>query len=211
MKRLTPLLLIGLLAPAHAETPEQVQQRLQDYRQRVLDTERYVEEKIRREYEKTWKSYGATEVNRKKWKQEKDGSWVTQAKFKFPFPANEAPADRVRFGDSVVTIAQRHNLSLYELLTLNPGLRAGRLVVGTPIRVAYGRRLPLGLKPLGSGGLSWPDQDDFWQGEQKIAVTCGSLMVNVLRSRNWDGWFRPKPETPTEQLIIDRCSVPPNL
>ena len=51
------------------------------------------------------------------------------------------------------------------------------MVVGTPIRVAQassGRsRMVLGLKPLGSGGLSWPDQDDFGfgQGEENFNDT----------------------------------------
>ncbi len=76
---------------------------------------------------------------------------------------------RIRFGDNLAKVAQRYNLSIQELLKLNPGLRAARMVVGTPIRVAQasaGRsRLVLGLKPLGSGGLSWPDQDDFGFGE----------------------------------------------
>jgi murein DD-endopeptidase MepM/ murein hydrolase activator NlpD len=76
---------------------------------------------------------------------------------------------RVRFGDSLIKIAQRYNLSISELLHLNPGLRAARLVVGTQIRLAQsspGRsRLLLGLKPVGSGGLSWPDSPDFGAGD----------------------------------------------
>jgi murein DD-endopeptidase MepM/ murein hydrolase activator NlpD len=69
----------------------------------------------------------------------------------------------VRFGDNLVKIAQRYNLTIAELLRLNPGLEAARLVVGTQIRLAQsspGRsRMLLGLKPTASGGLSWPDQN----------------------------------------------------
>jgi murein DD-endopeptidase MepM/ murein hydrolase activator NlpD len=75
----------------------------------------------------------------------------------------EAPV--VRFGDSLVKIAQRYNLTISELLRLNPGLEAARLVVGTQIRLAQsspGRsRMILGLKPSASGGLSWPEQPGF--------------------------------------------------
>ena len=82
-------------------------------------------------------------------------------------PEPQEPA-RVRFGDSALKIAQRYNLSIGELLQLNPGLRAARLVVGTQIRLAQsspGRsRMLLGLKPVGSGGLSWPDSPDFGLG-----------------------------------------------
>jgi murein DD-endopeptidase MepM/ murein hydrolase activator NlpD len=83
-------------------------------------------------------------------------------------PEPQEPA-RVRFGDNLVKIAQRYNLTLAELLRLNPGLEAARLVVGTQIRTAQstpGRsRMILGLKPSASGGLSWPDQPGFGYGQ----------------------------------------------
>ncbi|MFZ9768533.1 MAG: peptidoglycan DD-metalloendopeptidase family protein [Vulcanococcus sp.] len=96
-----------------------------------------------------------------------------------PLSAPPEPQEtaRIRFGDNLAQVAQRYNLSIQELLKLNPGLRAARMVVGTPIRVAQassGRsRMVLGLKPLGSGGLSWPDQDDFGfgQGEENFNDT----------------------------------------
>ena len=76
---------------------------------------------------------------------------------------------RVRFGDSLVKIAQRYNLTLAELLRLNPGLEAARLVVGTQIRTAQSTpsrsRMILGLKPSASGGLSWPEQPNFGYGQ----------------------------------------------
>jgi murein DD-endopeptidase MepM/ murein hydrolase activator NlpD len=71
----------------------------------------------------------------------------------------------VRFGDTLFKIAERYGITLSELLRLNPGMETARLVVGTQIRVAQsspGRTpLLLGLKPVGSGGLSWPDQPQF--------------------------------------------------
>ena len=67
----------------------------------------------------------------------------------------------VRFGDTVVKIAQRYGLTLQELLRLNPGLETARLVVGSQVRLAQassGRtRMVLGLKPTTSGGISWPE------------------------------------------------------
>ncbi|MEY3768537.1 MAG: hypothetical protein RLZZ11_1607 [Cyanobacteriota bacterium] len=80
-------------------------------------------------------------------------------------PPEPQEPERIRLGDSLAKIAQRYNLSITELLRLNPGLQAARLVAGTQIRVAQstpGRsRMILGLKPTASGGLSWPDQPDF--------------------------------------------------
>ena len=84
-----------------------------------------------------------------------------------PLAAPPEPQElgRIRLGDNLALIAQRYNLSITELLKLNPGLRAARLVAGTQIQVAQssaGRsRMILGLKPSASGGLSWPDQPDF--------------------------------------------------
>ena len=88
-------------------------------------------------------------------------------------PPEPQEAPRVRFGDSVAKIASRYNLSIGELLRLNPGLQAARLVVGTQIQVANstpGRsRMVLGLKPSASGGLSWPDQPNFGFGGDPAA------------------------------------------
>jgi len=71
----------------------------------------------------------------------------------------------VRFGDNLVKLAQRYKLSIQDLLRLNPGLEAARLVEGSQIRVSKAgstrSRMVLGLKPVGSGGLSWPDLPGF--------------------------------------------------
>jgi LysM repeat protein len=71
----------------------------------------------------------------------------------------------VRFGDTVLKLAQRYGLSVAELVRLNPGLETARLVVGSQVRLvqsAPGRtRMLLGLKPSTSGGISWPDIPDF--------------------------------------------------
>jgi murein DD-endopeptidase MepM/ murein hydrolase activator NlpD len=71
----------------------------------------------------------------------------------------------VRFGDTLVKLAQRYGLTLQELLRLNPGIETARLVAGTQIRLANsapGRsRMVLGLKPTTSGGASWPDLPNF--------------------------------------------------
>ena len=84
-----------------------------------------------------------------------------------PPPEPQEPA-RIRLGESMGEVAERYNLSIAELLRLNPGLKAASLVAGTQIRVANstpGRsRMVLGLKPTASGGLSWPDQPDFGTG-----------------------------------------------
>ena len=81
------------------------------------------------------------------------------------------PNGVVRLGDSLRRIALRYGVTLQELVKLNPGLETARLVVGTPIRLANSaparQRLLLGLRPTGSGGLSWPDLPDFGQDDSQ--------------------------------------------
>ena len=109
-----------------------------------------------------------------------DGSNIRQSAPLLPPPEPVDPA-RVRLGDSVVTVAKRYNLSVGELMKLNPGLQAARMVAGTPIRVANalpGRsRMVLGLKPSASGGLSWPEQSDFGFGSSKASPFADTSWV----------------------------------
>ena len=80
-----------------------------------------------------------------------------------PPPVEESAV--VRFGDTMLKIAQRYGLTLSELLRLNPGMETARLVVGSPIRLAQSApmrsRMVLGLRPSGSGGISWPELPGF--------------------------------------------------
>ncbi|MFM7268967.1 MAG: peptidoglycan DD-metalloendopeptidase family protein [Cyanobium sp.] len=86
-------------------------------------------------------------------------------------PEPTTPSAVVRFGDTLLKISQRYGLSIAELLRLNPELDTARLVVGSQIQVARsspGRsRMLLGLAPVGSGGLSWPELPQF--GERRDA------------------------------------------
>jgi murein DD-endopeptidase MepM/ murein hydrolase activator NlpD len=79
----------------------------------------------------------------------------------------------VRFGDTLLQIAQRYGLTIGELLQLNPGLETARLVVGSQVQVvrsAPGRsRMLLGLAPVGSGGLSWPELPSFGNDQRQSA------------------------------------------
>ena len=82
-----------------------------------------------------------------------------------PPPPSTTVSTVVRLGDTLLKIAQRYGLTMGELLQLNPGLETARLVVGSQVQVvrsAPGRsRMLLGLAPVGSGGLSWPELPSF--------------------------------------------------
>jgi LysM repeat protein len=72
----------------------------------------------------------------------------------------------VRFGDTLEGIAQRYNLSVDQLMQLNPELRQSPLVVGRRLRVPSGGTTPrvhtlLSLRPSSSGGVSWPNTPEY--------------------------------------------------
>jgi LysM repeat protein len=96
----------------------------------------------------------------------------------------------VRFGDTVVKIAQRYGLTLQELLRLNPGLETARLVVGSQVRLAQASsthtRMVLGLKPTTSGGISWPELPDFDKPPSRSPVSGPTV----------------KPLSPNEQALL---------
>ena len=97
-----------------------------------------------------------------------------------PPPAPQASAV-VRLGDTLLKIAQRYGLTIRELLQLNPGLETARLVVGSQVQVvqsAPGRsRMLLGLAPVGSGGLSWPELPSFGPEQRQPGFGRGSTAL----------------------------------
>lgn len=100
-------------------------------------------------------------------------------------PASTGSAGVVHLGDTLLKIAQRYGLTITELLRLNPGLETARLVVGTQIRLAQSSparsRMVLGLNPVGSGGLSWPELPQFG----------GEPQRPVEGTTTADGWIWP--------------------
>ena len=69
----------------------------------------------------------------------------------------------VRRGDSLASFLRRHGLTLDELKSFNPGLEVSDLTIGRVVRVAEatpGQSL-LAIRPLTSGGASWPDTPGF--------------------------------------------------
>lgn len=93
----------------------------------------------------------------------------------------------VRMGDTLMEIARRYNITLQDLLRLNPGLETARLVAGTQVRLAQsspGRsRMLLGLKPVGSGGLSWPDTPSYGPAPLKPFQDPGSSRAWIWPAR----------------------------
>ncbi|MFN9548520.1 MAG: LysM peptidoglycan-binding domain-containing M23 family metallopeptidase [Cyanobacteriota bacterium] len=98
------------------------------------------------------------------------------------FGASSSPADDsrgtlerglVRFGDTLEGIALRYNLSVDQLIRLNPELRQAPLVVGRRLRVeSTSASVPgghglLSLRPTTSGGVSWPDTPEYSPSESR--------------------------------------------
>lgn len=87
----------------------------------------------------------------------------------------------VRVGDTLARIAHRYGLTLHELIRLNPGLEAARLIAGTQVRLAQAgtgqTRMVLGLAPVGSGGLSWPELPSFGHSPKPFGGSGSSSWV----------------------------------
>lgn len=72
----------------------------------------------------------------------------------------------IRFGDTLERIAERYELSVDQLMRLNPELHRAPLVVGRQLRIdpaAPTSRVHnlISLKPSTSGGVSWPDTPSY--------------------------------------------------
>ena len=94
------VLLVGLVfpLPSPGETAAEVQQRLDQYRQRDANaaqekakleaeaeqrrvrTRLWQKQRQRENYARRWRCYGADEIDLMQWRQEKDGTWVTVTK-----------------------------------------------------------------------------------------------------------------------------------
>lgn len=82
-----------------------------------------------------------------------------------PAPDLEVSTPSTRDNDNWVRTAQRLGPTIQEILRQTPGQETARLVAGQPGQLAQagaGRpQMILGVRPVGSGGLSWPDSPDF--------------------------------------------------
>ncbi|NQW37834.1 MAG: LysM peptidoglycan-binding domain-containing protein [Cyanobacteria bacterium] len=154
---------LAVCLPCLAETPAQIEQRLEQLRHldaeaaiRRQETLEFQSRRRKEEYARRWKRYGDEEIDVLKWWQQKDGTWVTEV--------NDVDAQRdtaslpqiedraaVRRGDTPAKIAHRYGLTLHELLRLNPGLETARLVVGSQVRIAGSS----------TGGVTWPELPGF--------------------------------------------------
>ena len=80
-----------------------------------------------------------------------------------PLSSPPVPKDVVEIkpGQSLTSLIKDHGITLQQLKDFNPGIQVSRmLVAGSKVRVAKARPL-LGVRPLRSGGASWPDLPGF--------------------------------------------------
>ena len=80
-----------------------------------------------------------------------------------PLSTPPIPKDvvEIQSDQSLSSFIRDHGISLQQLKDLNPGVQLSRmLVIGSKVRVAQARPL-MGIRPLRSGGASWPDLPGF--------------------------------------------------
>ena len=94
-----------------------------------------------------------------------------------PLSSPPIPKDvvEIQSDQSLSSFIRDHGISLQQLKDLNPGVQLSRmLVIGNKVRVANARPL-MGIRPLRSGGASWPDLPGF----------TGSDVFNASQSFTW--------------------------
>ena len=216
--------------PGLAETPGQVQQRLEDLRRidaeaarRRQETVEFQERRKREEYARRWRCYGNEEVDVLLWRQQRDGTWVTVSK-----PASgfiDCPGSDKSLAQPLRPPA-RFDASLDSLVrdgVVSPAERA-RIRAGsgmTPLKV------PAHEQACNSGALNqqecssglvvrWPVRTNQGSGADRssglanslVGVSCTTLMVNRKPPyKPWGSWQRPGKGTTDEQLVIDRCTT----
>ena len=86
----------------------------------------------------------------------------TQIRASAPLNAPPAPKELVEIqsNQSLMSLVRQHGITLTELKDLNPGVELSKLVVGSKVRVAKASAL-LAVRPLRSGGASWPVLPDL--------------------------------------------------
>ena len=62
----------------------------------------------------------------------------------------------IQSNQSLMSVVREHGITLTQLKAFNPGVKLSKLVVGSKVRVAKASNV-LAVRPLRSGGASWPD------------------------------------------------------
>ena len=62
----------------------------------------------------------------------------------------------IQSNQSLMSVVREHGITLAQLKAFNPGVKLSKLVVGSKVRVAKASNV-LAVRPLRSGGASWPD------------------------------------------------------
>lgn len=81
----------------------------------------------------------------------------TQIRETAPLKTPPAPVEVVEIKpqQSLMSLVREHGITLTQLKTFNPGVELSKLVVGSKVRVA--KASVLAVRPLRSGGASWPE------------------------------------------------------
>ena len=82
----------------------------------------------------------------------------TQIRESAPLKTPPAPMEvvEIQSNQSLMSLVREHGITLTQLKTFNPGVELSKLVVGSKVRVAKASKV-LAVRPLRSGGASWPD------------------------------------------------------
>jgi hypothetical protein len=214
-----------LARPCVAETPEEVFLRLERGRRNDAVEERRRQETLEwqkrrkeEEYSARWKRYGDFEIDVMQWHQQKDGVWITVAKYGLlvgtngglSWPSDEnspkTPANLLVLPEPPLPLrwGQRSQIGVVAPLRPDPARHAPR-------------RFDQSLEALVKQGVITPKERCLASQSSTvckeiemsnwIGVSCGSLHFNKkIAGQPWGKWERPLPRSNEERLVVDRCS-----
>ena len=121
----------------------------------------------------TWVVLPSTSVDAISASEALDG---TQIRDSAPLKAPPVPVDVVEIkpNQSLMSVVREHGITLTQLKEFNPGVELSRLVVGSKVRVA--KASVLAVRPLRSGGASWP---------QLPALNGGDVQFDASQTYIW--------------------------
>ena len=201
---------ILLVTPCMAETSEEVLLRLEQGRSNDAIEQRRRQETLEwqmrrkeQDYSARWKKYGDFEVDTKQWRQQKDGVWITAAKYGLLVGSSgglSSPEDdlspKVPISLPVFWPAAEKPKEIKPRRfeeALDGLVREGVVSPAERCRLTHGRSA---CEAIGLG--NW------------VGVSCESLHFNKkIDGKPWGKWERPTPGSPEERLVVDRCASNP--
>ena len=224
---LKPIAFCTLLGPllassCIAETPDEVLLRLERGRsndaleeKRRQETLEWQRRRKEQEYSARWKRYGDFEVDMTQWQQQKDGVWITVAKYGLLVEKSGGLSWPYDLDPPQVPPSHRLVLPEPQPLRVEKRSLGDGVTAIAPVRPP--KRFDQALDEMVRQGVVTPKERCLFSSDKSvckpsemnswIAVSCGSLHFSRKPAgQPWEKWERPREGSVEERLVVDRCA-----